>query len=188
MNKQKEILRISKELGLTHIGSNLSILPILEEIYKIKQPKDKVILDGAHAHLSHLLFINPTRVKSLIKKYGIHCDRKAGCDASGGSLGHGLGISLGYVLANPKVKVYCIVTDGSMMEGSNWEALRLIDSLNLKNVEIYVNANGYSAVAKVAPKFLEARMRIFHDIHFRLTSNTKEFEGVQGHYEKIKNI
>ena len=185
MNKQKEILRISKKLGLSHIGSCLSVLPILEEIYAIKKPKDKVILDGAHSHLSHLLFTNPTKAEALIKKHGIHCDRKAGCDASGGSLGHGLGISIGYALANPKITIYCIMTDGGMMEGSNWEALRLVTTLGLKNIEIYVNANGYSAVARVAPKFLKERMQVFHDIHFRLTDNTKEFAGISGHYKKL---
>lgn len=178
---KSKILNISKKMGLSHIGSNLSVLPILEEIYKDKDKDIKVILDGAHSHLSHLMFTNPKNAEKLIKKYGIHCDRKAGCDASGGSLGHGLGISIGYALAG--FKVDCIVTDGSMMEGSNWEALRLIDELKLP-IKIYVNANGYSAVAKVDAYFLKLRMQAFTNIDFRITSNTQEFDGVVGHYKK----
>ena len=135
-----KILEISKKLGLSHIGSCLSVLPILEEIYLKKKPEDKVQLCGAHSHLAHLvvrydmdkLWVGADdnliygKIEDIIKEHGIHCDRKAGCDASGGSLGHGIGISIGYALANPDITVYCIVSDGSMMEGSNWEALRII--------------------------------------------------------------
>src|ERR1035437_2635506 len=148
MNKQKEILRISKKLGLSHIGSCLSVLPILEEIYKIKNPKDKVIMGNAHAHLSHLLFTNPKKAEQLIKSYGIHCDKRAGCDAYGGSLGHEIGLSIGMALVNRKRNVYCIVSDGSMMEGSNWEALRIMSDLGIRNIKIYCNFNGYTAVSK----------------------------------------
>lgn len=196
MNKRSEILNISKKLGLSHIGSCLSVLPILEEIYKIKKPQDKVILGNAHSHLAHLIVMysyirgkppeNLTEVvETIIKKYGIHCDRRAGCDASGGSLGHGLGISIGYALANQKITIHCIVSDGEMMEGSNWEALRLIDSLKLKNIKIYCNFNGYSAVAEVNREKLVARMRQFTQVKVYYTDNGKGFEGLAGHYKKI---
>lgn len=182
--KKDLILKISKKYGLTHIGSCLSVLPILEEIYNEKGKEDIVIMDNAHAHLAHLLFLHasPTLVEKLIHK-DIHCNRPAGCDAQGGSLGHGLGISIGYALAGRRV--YCVVSDGSMMEGSNWEALRIIDSLNLP-IKIYVNANGFSAVAPVDPYFLKLRMQLFlKGIEFRQTDNGEGFEGVQGHYKQI---
>jgi transketolase len=194
-NKLKTILDISRKLNLSHIGSNISCLPVLQEIYKKKKPEDKVILDGAHAHLAHLLVyatnlgVPPDAdmgyAEDMIKKYGIHCDKRAGCDASGGSLGHGLGISIGYALANPKINVYCIVTDGSMMEGSNWEALRLITDFKLANIHIYCNFNGYSAVAKINLEKLVARMRQFTPVKVYYTDNTKRFEGIKGHYMKI---
>ena len=184
MNK---ILAISKKLGLSHIGSNLSILPILTEIYTKLELKDKIILDNAHAHLAHLVVrgFNEEEIESAIKKYGIHCDKKIGCYASGGSLGHGLGISIGYALANPESTIYCIVSDGSMMEGSNWEALRLITDFKLANIHIYCNFNGYSAVAKINLEKLVARMRQFTPIKVYYTDNTKRFEGIKGHYMKI---
>lgn len=183
MNKNiNKILEISKKYKLTHIGSCISVLPILEEIYS--RDHDIVILDNAHAHLAHLLFLHasPVLIEKLIHR-DIHCNRKAGCDAQGGSLGHGLGISIGYALAGRRVD--CIVSDGSMMEGSNWEALRLIDSLGITAIKIYVNANGYSAVAKVDPYMLRTRMKMFTPVDFRQTDNTKDFYGVQGHYKQI---
>lgn len=184
MDKKDKILTISKELRLTHIGSNLSILPVLEEIYAMKKPQDKVILDGAHAHLAHLLFIDPDNAKRLIKQ-DIHCNKLAGCDASGGSLGHGIGIGLGYALADRNRDVYVIVSDGSMMEGSNWEALRIKADLKLSNLIIYTNFNGSSALASVNNNMLARRMITFCiDTRVRYTSNTEAYAGVKGHYIK----
>ena len=183
---EKRIREISKKLHLTHIGSCISILPILKEIYENKKPNDKVILDNAHAHLAHLLFINPQNAETLIKQYGIHCDRRAGCDASGGSLGHGIGIGIGMALVNRKRKIYCIVSDGSMQEGSNWEALRIKQQLKLKNLIIYCNFNGYTASAEVDRDDLVRRMNIFcNDIHVRYTQNGEGLEGIAGHYKTL---
>jgi transketolase N-terminal domain/subunit len=153
-------------------------------------------MDNAHAHLAHLVvtqkyFEDATGLvrfdpEEKIKKYGIHCDKRAGCDAYGGSLGHALGIAIGWALVNSKRKVYCIVSDGSMMEGSNWEALRIMDALKLDNIHIYCNFNGYSAVAEIDFKTLVQRMTAFRKgIEYRKTDNTKQFDGIKGHYIKI---
>src|SRR3990167_607588 len=185
----ERILEISKELGLSHIGSCISVLPILEEIYAKKKSEDLVIFDNAHAHLAHLIikesegeldFVHIGTAEDYIKKYGIHCDRKAGCDASGGSLGHGIGISIGFALANPKRAVHCVVSDGSMMEGSNWEALRIINDLQLHQIHIYCNFNGYTAVSEYNTKLLAIRMGTFTS-HFTIyeTDNGEGFSGVQ---------
>ncbi len=181
---QKRILQISKDLGLTHVGSCLSTLPILEEIYKKKRTQDKVILDNAHSHLSHLLVMGKT--EEMIKQYGIHCDRQAGCDASGGSLGHGLGIAIGMAIANPNIKIHVIVSDGSMMEGSNWEAIRLKFNLVVTNLKIYCNFNGFSAVAPVNTEKLEWQMRTFcPDLKVYYTKNGLGENKVEDHYVKL---
>lgn len=180
-----KILSISKELKLTHIGSCISVLPILEEIYSIKKLGDKVLLDNAHAHLAHALFIisNP---KESIEEYGIHCDRRAGCDASGGSLGHALGFGIGMALIDPTRDVYVVVSDGSMMEGSNWEALRIKYDLKIDNLKIYCNFNGYSAVSEVNVERLVHRMRTFcSDTKVFFTDNGVGFEGIGGHYKLL---
>lgn len=180
MTNTEKILKTSQKHKLTHIGSSLSVLPILEEIYAEKGKEDKVLLCGAHSHLAHLIVSG--RNPDLISK-DIHCNREVGCDALGGSLGHAGGIAIGMALAGHKV--YLVETDGAMGEGSCWEALRIMGELNL-NIKVYVNANGYSAVAKVDPYFLEQRMKLFYkNVDFRQTDNTEEFAGVAGHYKKI---
>jgi transketolase len=195
MKNKERILEISKKHHLAHIGSCLSVLPILEEIYQKKKPQDKVVMDNAHAHLAHLVIMEEdTRgdstglirgidAEEMLKAYGIHCDRQAGCAASGGSLGHGIGISIGMALTKRERNIFCIVSDGSMQEGSNWEALRIKEQLHLDNLHIYTNFNGYTAVAKIDPYRLAARMRAFTPITVRFTDNgLPELQGLKGHY------
>lgn len=191
-NKQK-IINISKNLKLSHIGSNLSCLPVLEEIYATKKPDDIVILDNAHAHLAHMVAreqgeyaMSVKNIQKSIQFYGIHCEKKAGCHASGGSLGHGLGIAIGYALVDKKRDIFVILSEGSMMEGSVWEGLRIASTLRLKNLHIFTNFNGYSAVDKIDRGLLMQRMKAFDcQFYFRLTENTEGFDGLDGHYKTI---
>jgi transketolase len=188
---QQRVLEVSKKHNLSHIGSCLSVLPILIEIYEKKKPEDLIIMDNAHAHIAHLVVREAKgeidNVDKLIEQNGIHCDRSVGCDASGGSLGHGIGISLGLALADRSRTVFCTASDGSLMEGSNWEALRIAQSLGLKNLEIHANMNGYSAVAPVDRIDLGARLLAFYpDIKLHHTDNTPAFEGVKGHYITVE--
>lgn len=191
MHLEDRILEISKKRKLGHIGSCLSVLPILVDIYTHKQKEDIVILDNAHSHLAHLVvreyYEQLQRIVWRLARYGIHCDRKAGCDISGGSLGHGVGIAVGLAIVDRSRTVHCIVSDGSMQEGSNWEALRMKKSLGLKNLKIYCNFNGYSAMEEVDRLELECRMRSFcNDIEVYWTDNAlKELTGVKGHYKVL---
>ena len=164
-------------------------MPILEEIYATIREGDKVLLDNAHAHLAHLIAQEYTdeHVEMMIKGVGIHCDRKARCDASGGSLGHAIGIAIGMSKANPKIKIHVIVSDGSIMEGSNWEALRIIADNKLDQIHIYCNFNGYTAVSNYRSEILEKRIKALEipNMKFYHTNNGEGFEGLQGHYRKI---
>lgn len=192
---KNRVLELSKKHGLSHIGSNLSMYPLFEEIYSKKNNNDLVVFDNAHCGLGHLV-VKEEEAKEAYElgmgakfdademlKYGIHCDREAGCDATGGSLGHGLGISIGLALAHKDSKVYCTISDGSIMEGSNWEALRLINDLNIKNIEIHANFNGYTAVAEINRIALGTKLYAFNkDIKIHHTNNGEGFDGIQGHY------
>lgn len=193
MTNAQRILAISKQLDLSHIGSNLSCLPVLEEIYAKKKPEDIVILDNAHAHLAHLVVRTESPVKSLddhikylLEGFGIHCDRKAGCGASGGSLAH-TGIAIGYALADPDRMVYSIVSDGSVCEGSFAESLRIAKMLNIKNWEIHANFNGYTAVQKIDIDYFEQWIKGFgFPVKFHRTDNgLPELDGINGHYDKL---
>lgn len=198
---KNRIIGISRKLKLSHVGSCLSVLPILEEIYAKKKPEDKVIMDNAHAHLAHLV-VKESQVsllgayfeelqlidaEELIKK-DIHCNRNSYCDASGGSLGHGIGIGIGMAIANPDITVYVTVSDGSMMEGSNAEALRIAKTIGIKNLEIHANFNSYTATSIIDLDYIEGFIKGFDfPVVFHRTDNgLPELEGLKGHYEVLK--
>jgi len=79
-------------------------------------------------------------------------DPKNGIYATTGSLGHGLPIAVGMAFAkkqkNDGGKIYVMVGDGEMQEGSNWEALDLAKLLDV-NLNIIVDWNKYQAIGSL---------------------------------------
>ncbi len=148
----KRILQISFDHQLSHIGSCLTALPIIDEIYGEKQEGERFVLSSGHAHLAHLVVMEKyglLNAEEVVKAHGIHCDRVAGCDVSTGSLGQGLPIAVGMALADRSKNVYCLVSDGELSEGSIWEAIRIMDEQNLTNLKLYINANQWGAYKKI---------------------------------------
>lgn len=90
-----------------------------------------------------------------------HLDKKHGIYASTGSLGHGLPIGVGYAIANPYKMVIVIVGDGELDEGSNYEALRVVRRLKLKNLLVVCDGNGYKGYHK-ADEVSEMGIRQFY--------------------------
>lgn len=176
------ILEISKRLGLSHIGSNLTALPIIEEIFKIKKLDEKFVLSNGHAGLALAVVMYGDKAEDIIKE-NIHADR-SWCDCSTGSLGH-FGIAVGMALSDRTKNVYVMVSDGEMAEGSCWEALRIAGEQKLYNLKVYVNANGFASYQSVDLDLLENRLRTFFPVEFRRTINPEGFEGLKGHYAKI---
>ena len=144
---ERIILDISYRNKLSHLRSCLTALPIIEEIFDKKNPGDKFVLSAGHAALA-LFAVNERRNGKLAQEawdhHGTHPDRCDECllDCSTGSLGHGLGISLGIALSERSKKVYCLISDGECMEGSIWEAIRVAKEQRLNNLIVYVNLNG----------------------------------------------
>lgn len=73
-----------------------------------------------------------------------------GCEVSSGSLGHGLSVGVGMALAsqkkNEKRKVFCIVGDGEMNEGSIWEGIIFASHFKLDNFFLIVDENKFQAM------------------------------------------
>jgi transketolase len=71
--------------------------------------------------------------------------RIPGIDATSGSLGHGLGIAAGYALSfkrrNLDRRVFVVVSEGELYEGSIWESLLFINHHKLDNVYIILDRN-----------------------------------------------
>lgn len=163
---KKIILQTAYETHEGHIPSAFSILDILYVLYHSvlnvdpKNPqlndRDYLIVSkghsaiGIYAILADCGFFEFDELKTFGKyksRLGGHPDfnKVPGIEASTGSLGHGLPIAVGMAMGlgyrNDRQKVFCIVGDGELNEGSIWEALTLAGQHKLKNLTCVVDYN-----------------------------------------------
>ena len=88
-------------------------------------------------------------------KLGMHPDYGLpGIEASTGSLGHGLPMTVGMALADKVLGinrvVYVVMSDGELQEGSVWEALMLAPTLGLTNIVAFVDLNDFKSLGRIS--------------------------------------
>lgn len=157
---KRRIIDISYRYKLSHLGSCLTAVDIIDEIYKKKQPDEKFVLSSGHAGLALYTVIEKYEgvdAEEIFNHHGVHPDRCGQCHihCSSGSLGNGLPIAVGMALADRTKNVYCLISDGEIAEGSIWEALFTADYQKLTNLKVYLNFNAYGAYRLVPWKYLE---------------------------------
>ncbi len=161
---KKQLLSLSYKNKLSHIGSCLSAVDLIDAIYSFKKPEDKFILSAGHAGLALYCVLEKHglgNAEGLLKECGVHPERGGPIDCSTGSLGQGLPIALGMAIADRSKHIYCLISDGEMAEGSIWEALRIAVEQKVRNLKIIVNANGWAAYDRVELSPLIERIRSF---------------------------
>lgn len=163
---KNRILEISYKNKLSHIGSCLSAVDLIDEIYKVKEEKDSFILSAGHAALALYVVLEKYLghdAQRLYDRHGTHPNRdiEHGIECSTGSLGQGLPIALGMAMANKNKKVFCLISDGECAEGSIWEALRIGYEYKVSNLIILVNVNGWGAYKKIKGEDLHAQLTGF---------------------------
>lgn len=187
---ERQVIDISYKKKLSHIGSCLTAVRLIDMIFQAKKKEEPFILSNGHAGLALYVVLEKwgyAHAEELFDKHGVHPNRDIanGIYASSGSLGHGLGIAVGMAIADRTRDVYVMVSDGEMAEGSCWEALRIAGELRLENLKVMVNANGYSAYAKTDIDVMDLRMQYFYP---SLTQRTNMYsfpeylQGLAGHY------
>lgn len=192
----ERILEISYKHNLSHIGSCLTMSPILEEIYNEKKVNDIVILSAGHAGLAQYVEIEKhsnglINAEDLLNNMGIHPSRDIsnGICVSTGSLGSGILVAVGLAISNKNRNVYCVLSDGECAEGSVWEALAFCKKANITNIIIHVNINGFSAYDAVHRIYLESRLKSFLPcINIHQTINPEYLGDLNAHYHVLKNI
>lgn len=162
----RRILDISYKYQLSHIGSCISTIDILNSIYSVKKKDEPVILSNGHAGLALYTILEnyeSQNAEELLKKHGVHPNRNLadGIYASTGSLGQGLPIAVGMAIADKQKNVYCVISDGECAEGSIWESLRVATEQKLNNLKIMVNANGFGAYDAINIKSFPAKFGSF---------------------------
>ena len=151
---------------------------------------DIFILSSGHCALALYVVLEKYKgidAEYLFNKHGGHPHR---CEAdqlycSTGSLGMGITVAVGRALANPNRTVHCLISDGECAEGSIWESLRFIEKHNIKNIKIYVNANGYAAYESVDVQYLTRRLKAFLPTVEIILTDTNVFPflcGLNAHY------
>jgi transketolase len=163
---RKDIVDVTSWAGGAHIGGGLSVIDILTILYfkylniDPERPdwedRDRLVLSKGHAAVAYVPvlarrgFFDVEEMKTFNKfqsPFGMHpdCKRVRGCDASTGSLGHGLpmavGMALGARVLGKDLKVYCILGDGECNEGSVWEALMAAAQYKLTNLVTIIDRN-----------------------------------------------
>lgn len=160
------ILEISYKSSLSHIGSCLSSVDLINAIYMVKRKDEKFILSNGHAGVALYVVLEKNSIiknPNIIKNFHIHPDRNPnyGIYVSTGSLGQGLPIAVGIAFANKNKNVYCMISDGECTEGSIWEALRITSNKKLNNLKIILNANGWGAYDAIDLSALLKRLQSF---------------------------
>ncbi len=163
---------------MSHLGSALSCVDIIDAIYIVKKKGEKFVLSNGHAAsaLYTILENEGLITNPNINLLGVHPERnlELGIEVSTGSLGQGLPIAVGMALADRSKRTYCCISDGECAEGSIWESLKIASNFKLNNLVVVVNANGFSAYDKVEAVLLLPAFSAFgcdvidvdgHDIH-----------------------
>jgi transketolase len=186
---KNRILKIKYLQGENHIGSCLSAVPIIKEIYDQMRLQDRFILSSGHAGVALYAVLESKGIlpRSEILKLESHPvrNKKYKIWATTGSLGHGIGIAVGMAL-NQKREVYCLLSDGEMAEGSVWEVLTIASKLMLYNLHIYINCNGWAGLEETDMFTLEERTSNFNlDIDIRETDSNFYHKGLDAHYKSL---
>lgn len=201
-----ETLEMIARAESSHIGSCFSIADILTILYssilKInpKRPnlanRDRFILSKGHACaiLYATLAEKGFFPKQWLKKYylpggkltGHIVHSVPGVEFSTGSLGHGLPVAVGMALAakrdKKKWRVFCLLSDGELDEGSNWEALLFAPHYNLDNLTIIIDYNKIQSLGETN-KTLN-----LEPIKKKLTAFNWAVQEINGHnFTEIKN-
>ena len=163
---RQNVLRMIKAGQTGHVGGALSSTDILTALYfKLmrvdpRQPswpqRDRFVLSAGHKCLAlyGVLAEKGFFDKSILDTYGAlssklggHPDmhKLPGVETNTGALGHGLsiagGMALGLKMDGSDAKVYVIMGDGELAEGSNWEAAAASSHHRLDNLLVFVDRN-----------------------------------------------
>ena len=137
-----------------HDRSSFSTLDVLWVLYdRVLGRDDRFILSKGHGPAAYYAVLAakgllPTELLdgfgSFDSPLGHHPDRKlvSGTEFSSGSLGHGLAVAAGSALTGRRV--FCLLGDAELDEGSNWEAVQYAGRIGLSSLTAIVIDNDSS--------------------------------------------
>lgn len=164
---RRALIELTYVSGYSHLGGPLSACDFLTALYSrflrwnkedLKDPKrDRFVLSKGHnADILYCILANlgVYPMEDLLKEYknylgrwGEHPNRfhNPGFEICSGSLGHGLPMACGMAMAGridkAAYRVFCLVGDGELQEGSNWESIMVAGHQQYGNLVLAVDRN-----------------------------------------------
>lgn len=188
------IIEVVENCGKGHLGTSLSSLEAILAIRDIMKPDDVFISSKGHDALAQYAALVD---KGILKDEDLDTFRTEGglpghptvevpgIAANTGSLGMGLSKALGFAISNPFRTVYCLLGDGELMEGQNWEAALAIANSGVTNIVALCDYNSLSQDGptdlgwqKINEMFLAAGWKV------RNAANGNSYEEVYGILEE----
>lgn len=188
---RKDVLEMIRNAKAGHIGGDFSVMDILVTLY-LKQMninvddaenpnRDYFVMSKGHsveayyAVLAEKGFFDREQVIHEFSTFGSkfigHPNNKLpGIEMNSGSLGHGLPVCVGIALAAKKddrpSRVYTVMGDGELAEGSVWEGFMAGGHYKLDNLCAVIDRNKLqisgSTETVMGHENLEARIKAFH--------------------------
>ena len=181
-NARLRLLTLHYRAGVGHIGGNLSCLDCLVSLqHWVMHPEDLFVLSKGHS--AGALYValwsagkmSEEVLSTFTKDGGYLAAHPIGgwhdqIRFSTGSLGHGIALASGVALerqfSSKPGRVFCLVSDGELQEGSCWEGVAFAASKQLP-VHILVDVNGLQgfgstrSIGGYGAEELAARFRAF---------------------------
>ena len=167
-------LRMTNRAKASHVGSCLSMADILAVLYGAAMrtdparpdwhQRDRLVVSKGHAAaivyavLAEQGFLPVSELETYAQngsRLAGHVTRTVpGVEFSTGSLGHGLPVAAGMALAAKRAgadwRAFCILSDGELDEGSNWEAIQFAQHARLDGLIAIVDYNKIQSFGTVA--------------------------------------
>lgn len=211
---RKDILFMIYHAKTGHIGGDFSVIDILSVLYlqqmnihteNLEDPnRDYFVLSKGHsmeayyAVLAEKGFLNREKMIQEFSLFGSmfigHPNNKLpGIEMNSGSLGHGLSVCVGIALAAKKdhrhSRVYTVMGDGELAEGSVWEGFMAGGHFELDNLCVIIDRNGLQISGQtediMGQENLEERIRSF-GWHV-MCVNGNDVEALNQVFEDAKN-
>ncbi|KXI26760.1 transketolase [Paraglaciecola hydrolytica] len=162
---RRDTLRWIKHAGAGHTGGSLSCLDILNVLYNrilrvspqtfTSSTRDRYVQSKGHSVealfvvLAEQGYFHESELETLCQyqsHFVGHPTRKIpGVEQNTGALGHGLpictGMAIGAKMDNADFRVFTLLGDGEIAEGSNWEAAMAASHYKLDNLTAIVDCN-----------------------------------------------
>lgn len=166
---RKDLCTFIYRIGIAgHLGGELSMIDMAVALYykymnyDPKNPKmperDRLILSKGHCGEALFTIYQDMGMYTMdymvdhfetleTAKFSMHPNRKYvdAIEASTGSLGHGMpiatGLALGARMSNENWRTFCIMGDGELQEGTNWEAFMTAGHYQLGNLVAIIDKN-----------------------------------------------